>query len=111
MKDMQKLPGADTDSDHKLLVVKICTRLKKIIRFQKRRQKWDLEILYAQLQRMQHTLEEKVSAIGCDSGNVVVQWNNIFEVHEDKKLGWKETQGIQNISIEDSQGNRIVEQS
>jgi len=28
-----------------------------------------------------------------------------------KELGWKETQGIQNISIEDSQGNRIVEQS
>ena len=28
-----------------------------------------------------------------------------------KELGWKETQGIQNIGIEDSQGNRIVEQS
>jgi hypothetical protein len=27
-----------------------------------------------------------------------------------KKLGWKETQGIQNIGIEDSQGNRIVDQ-
>ena len=27
------------------------------------------------------------------------------------ELGWKETQGIQNIGIEDSQGNRIVEQS
>ena len=26
-------------------------------------------------------------------------------------LGWKENQGIQNIGIEDSQGNRIVEQS
>jgi len=28
-----------------------------------------------------------------------------------KELGWKDTQGIQNIGIEDSQGNRIVEQS
>jgi hypothetical protein len=28
-----------------------------------------------------------------------------------KELGWKDTQGIQNIGIEDSQGNRMVEQS
>ena len=28
-----------------------------------------------------------------------------------KELGWNESQGIQNIGIEDSQGNRIVEQS
>jgi hypothetical protein len=28
-----------------------------------------------------------------------------------KELGWRETQGMQNIGIEDSQGNRIVEQS
>ena len=28
-----------------------------------------------------------------------------------KELGWKENQGIQNIGLEDSQGNRIVEQS
>ena len=27
-----------------------------------------------------------------------------------KELGWKVTQGIQNIGIEDSQGNRIVDQ-
>ena len=27
-----------------------------------------------------------------------------------KELGWKETQGIQYIGIEDSQGNRIVDQ-
>jgi len=27
-----------------------------------------------------------------------------------KELDWKETQGIQNIRIEDSQGNRIVDQ-
>ena len=28
---------------------------------------------------MQDTLEEKISAIGCDSGNVEEQWNNIKE--------------------------------
>jgi len=28
-----------------------------------------------------------------------------------KEIGWKETKGIQNIGIEDSQGNGIVEQS
>ena len=28
-----------------------------------------------------------------------------------KELGWNETQGIQSIGIEDSQGNRIVEAS
>ena len=146
---------------------------------------------------MQDTLEGKLGAIGCDSGNVEVQWNNIKECVLDtlsdlvrkvekrarkpritqemiskmderrkwknvnteegrenyrrlrnelkratdnakkeylenicneimefqrtgrydlmytktKQLGWKENQGIQNSGIEDSQGNRIVEQS
>jgi endonuclease/exonuclease/phosphatase family metal-dependent hydrolase len=46
VKDVQTLPGADIDSDHNLLVAKICNRLKKIIRFQKRRPQWDLEKLY-----------------------------------------------------------------
>ena len=73
------MPGADTDSAYKLLVAKICTRLKKIIRFQKRRPQWDLEKLYVQRQRMQDTLEEKLCAIECDSGNVEVKWKNIKE--------------------------------
>ena len=197
MKDVQTLPRADIDSDHNLLVAKICTRLKKIIRFQKRRPQWDSEKLYTQKQRVQDTLEGKLNAIFCDSGNVEVQWNNIKECVLDtlsdlagkaekrarkpwitqamktkmderrkwkcvnteesrknyrrlrnklkrptdtakkeylenicneimefqrtgrydlmymktKVLGWKETQAIQNIGIEDSQGNRIVEQS
>ena len=70
---------ADIDSDHNLLVAKICTRLKKIIRLQKRRPQLDFEKLYAQRQRVQNTLEEILGAIGCDSGNVEVQWNNIKE--------------------------------
>ena len=72
VKDVQTLPGADIDSDHTLLFAKICTRLKKIIRFQKRRPRWDLEKLYAQRQRVQGTLEEKLNAVGCGSGNVEV---------------------------------------
>ena len=45
VKDVQTLPGADIDSDHNLLVAKVRTRLKKIIRFQKSRPRWDLEKL------------------------------------------------------------------
>jgi len=145
---------------------------------------------------VQDTLEEKIGAIGCDSGNVEVQWKNIKEYVVDtisdldgkverrarkpwisqemisemnerrkwenvnteegrknyrklrnelkratdnakkvylenirkeiiefqrtgrydlmymktRELGWKETQGFQNIGIEDSQGNRIIQQ-
>jgi hypothetical protein len=38
VKDVQTLPGADIDSDHNLLVAKICTRLKEIMRFHKKNQ-------------------------------------------------------------------------
>jgi len=63
VKDVQTLPGADIDSDYNLLVSKFRTRLKKIVRFQKSRSRWDLEKLYAQRQRMQDTLEGKFCAI------------------------------------------------
>ena len=66
--DVQTMPGADIDSDHNLLVAKICTRLKKIIRFQKRRPQWDLEKLYAQRQRMQDNLEEKFGELNVTVG-------------------------------------------
>jgi hypothetical protein len=79
VKDVQTLPGADIDSDHNLLVAKICTRLKKVTRFQKRRPQWDFEKLYTQKQTVQDTLERKLGAFECDSGNVEVQWNNIKE--------------------------------
>jgi exonuclease III len=45
VKDVQRQPGADIDSDHNLLVAKICTRLKRIIRLQKRKPVWDIEKL------------------------------------------------------------------
>jgi exonuclease III len=48
VKHVQTLRGTDVDSDHNLLVAKICTRLKKIIRFQKRSPQWDFgEIVYS----------------------------------------------------------------
>jgi hypothetical protein len=77
VKDVQTMPEADIDSDHNLLVAKICTRLKKIVRFQKRKPRWDLKKLYAQRQEGYDSLEEKLGAIKCESGNVEVQWNNI----------------------------------
>jgi hypothetical protein len=64
------MPGANIDSDHNLLVAKICTRLKKIIRFQKRKPRWDLEKLHAQRQELHNNLVEKLGAIKCESGNV-----------------------------------------
>ena len=63
VKNVQTLPGADIDSDHSLMVAKVPTRLKKIIRFQKSRPRWDLEKLYVQRQSVQDTLEEKLCAI------------------------------------------------
>jgi hypothetical protein len=73
VRDVRTLPGADIDSDHNFLFAKICTRLNKIIRYQNRKQRWDLEKLYAQRQKVQYNLEEKLGAIGCESGNVKVQ--------------------------------------
>jgi len=73
VKYVQTLPGADIDSDHNLLVAKVRTRLKKIIRFQKSKTRWDLEKLYAQRQRVQDILEEKIGAIECEGGNAEVQ--------------------------------------
>ena len=69
VKDVPTLPRAYIDSDHNLLVAKVRTKLKKIIRFQKSRPRWDLEMLYAERQRVQNILEEKLGAIECESGN------------------------------------------
>ena len=196
MKDVQTLRGADTDSDHNLLIAKVRTRLKKTIRFKNSRPRWDLEKIHDQRHRVQDNLEAKLGAIECESGNAEMRWKNIkervldtisdlvgkvenrarkpwitqemiskmdergkwknisteegrrnyrrlrkelkrvtekakkenlenackeiMEFHrtsrydlmymKTKGLGWKETQGIQNIGIEDSQGNRIVDQ-
>jgi type I site-specific restriction endonuclease len=77
VKDVQTQPRADIDSDHTLLVAKICNRLKKIIRLQKRKPVWDLEKLQAQRKKMQESLEEKFHAGDCVNRNVEGQWNNI----------------------------------
>jgi hypothetical protein len=43
MKGVQARRGADVDSDHNLLVGKICTKLKKTMKFQKQNPRWDLQ--------------------------------------------------------------------
>jgi len=53
--------------------------LKKIIRFQKKTTMGFGE-LYTQRQRVRDTLEEKIGEMGCNSGDVEVQWNNIENV-------------------------------
>ena len=76
---MVRVTGIFRNPIANVLVAKICTRLKKIIRFQKRRPQWDLEKLCTQKQTVQDTLERKLGAIECDSGNVEVHWNNTKE--------------------------------
>jgi hypothetical protein len=60
VKNVQTLPGVDINSDHNILVATICTSLKKIIMFHKRKPRWDLEKLYA--------VEGKLGAIKCEVG-------------------------------------------
>ena len=76
VKDVQTLPGADVDCGHSLLLAKFCTRLKKIIRFQKRKPRWDLDKLCAQRQSVQDTLEEKFVLFECEGMSAEVQWKN-----------------------------------
>jgi hypothetical protein len=46
VKDVQVMRGTDIDSDHNLLVGNICTKLKKIMKSQKGKPRWDLQKLY-----------------------------------------------------------------
>jgi hypothetical protein len=48
MKDVRAMRGADTDPDYNLLVGNICTKLKKIVKFQKggKKKRWDLQKLH-----------------------------------------------------------------
>jgi hypothetical protein len=51
MKEAQTMPGTDIDSDHNVLLAKIYTKLKKVIKFQRGGgARWDLEKLQAQRQ-------------------------------------------------------------
>jgi hypothetical protein len=75
VKDVQTQPGADIDSDHRFLVAKICTRLKRIMRFQKRKPVWNLEKLQAQQQKVQESLEEKLRAGDCVNRNMEGECN------------------------------------
>jgi len=59
MKHEQALPGANTDSDHNILIAKTCSMLKKIINFQKAKldEIWGSYILNNR--KVPETLEEK----------------------------------------------------
>jgi hypothetical protein len=61
--EYKTLPGADIDSDHNLLVAKVRTSLKKNLRLQKSKPRWELEKLYIQRQSVQDPLEEKNGAL------------------------------------------------
>jgi len=62
-----------------------------MLRFHQSRTQWDLQKLYVQRQRVQNILEEKIGAIGRDSGNVEMQWKNIkeYEIDTISDLDWK----------------------
>lgn len=59
---VQTMPEADIDSAHNLLFAKICTVLKKIMKFQTGKPRCDLEKLHATRQEGQDALEENFSA-------------------------------------------------
>jgi hypothetical protein len=55
------------------MLAKICTRLKKIIRFSKGKPGWDLDKLLVQRRKVQGALEEKLGATQRKNRNVQVQ--------------------------------------
>jgi hypothetical protein len=61
-----------------LLVAKICTILKKIMRFQNRKTNMGFgEVICSVTEVARYPRKKKLSAIECESGNVEMQWNNI----------------------------------
>ena len=60
---MKELRGAGINCYRNRLDGKICTRLKKIIKFQKVKQKWIVENWYAQRQKVENFVEGKLTLI------------------------------------------------
>ena len=52
MRDVNRLLGADIDSDYSLLLENVCTELKKIVRLRRGRPRLDLEMLCAERQEV-----------------------------------------------------------
>jgi hypothetical protein len=77
MKNAQNFPGAEIDSQHSLNFANIFTRLRKIVRFLKRKPRWDLQKLYAQQQKVQDVLKEILLAMECESGKVELPGKSI----------------------------------
>jgi len=59
---VRTMPEADIGSDHNLLFAKICTVLKKFIKFQNGKPRCDLDKLHALRQEGQDAPEENFSA-------------------------------------------------
>jgi hypothetical protein len=98
MMNVQTILGADIESDHNLLVTKICTRLKKIVRFWKGKPESDLEKLIARLQKVWDALEKKNSV---ELNMKVEQYQEICVRYCEwgtwlrKSKGEQESQGLQ----------------
>jgi hypothetical protein len=57
---MQKLGGAGIYCDSKLLDAKMCIILKKIVKFQKGKPRWNVENLYAVRQKAKNFVENNL---------------------------------------------------
>jgi len=55
---VQKTPESEIYYEYSLIVAHTFTRLKKIIRFIKRKSRWDLQNLHSQQAKVQDALEE-----------------------------------------------------
>jgi hypothetical protein len=77
MQNVQNFPEVEINSEHSLIFGNTVTRLKKIIRFVKRKPKWDLQKLYTQQPKVQDALEEALCAMECESGKVELPGSNI----------------------------------
>jgi hypothetical protein len=72
VKDMHTMSGADIHFDHNMLVTKMCTRLKKIMRLKNGKPLW----IWRSCAQRKENLEAHIGAIESESGNYKVQWDN-----------------------------------
>jgi len=66
----ETVAGADIGSGYYLLVAKICTRLKKIIRYQEGKPRRNQEKFYAQRQK-EHSVQQNVKVRICMSSGTI----------------------------------------
>ena len=79
---MKKLPGADIDSDHNLLVAEVQTWLKAVEKGGKRKPKWNLERIKSKENHVKEVMEQKFNQIDVVTGSIEDNWRNV------KRLYW-----------------------